>query len=179
MIKRCLAFFFLAAAIPAFAQNASSASVERLLAITRTAAMIDAAYAQAQQMITQSMRQAAGPDVTPEQQARMEELTQRNMATLREELSWPRLRPDFIRMYQETFTEQEIRAATAFYESPEGQSMLAKTPGLMQRSMSLMQSKVQAIMPRLEAEAEAVIGRSQPPQSQSAPPPSYRGPSRY
>src|SRR5690348_2730586 len=81
MIKRFLAFLFLAAAIPAFAQNASSASVERLLAITRTAAMIDAAYAQAQQMITQTMRQAAGPDVTPEQQARMEELTQRNMAT--------------------------------------------------------------------------------------------------
>ena len=173
MIRLLAVLAALAFALPAFAQTASTASVERLLAITRTAAMIDAAYASAQQMLTQSMRQGAGNDVTPEQQARMDEVTQRSMATLREELSWPRLRPDFIRMYQDAFTEQEVRAAIAFYESPEGQSMLSKMPALMQRSMGLMQSRVQALMPRLQADAEAVLGRSERP---AAPP---RAPSRY
>jgi hypothetical protein len=178
MISRVLAFLFLSLALPAFAQTASSASVERLLAITRTAAMIDAAYASAQQMITQSLRQSAGPDISAEQQARMDELTQRSMATMREELSWPRLRPDFVRMYQETFTEQEVRAAIAFYESPEGQSMLSKMPGLMQRSMGLMQAKVQALMPRLQSEADEVLGRAPPPQQRPQPAP-QRPQSRY
>lgn len=50
----------------------------------------------------------------------------------------------------ETFTEQELQAAVAYYESPLGQSLLAKMPTYMSR----MGPAMQAMMPLVAADME-------------------------
>ncbi len=42
-----------------------------------------------------------------------------------------------VALYDKNFTLEEIRAAIAFYKTPAGRSMIAKTPALMAQSMSL------------------------------------------
>ncbi len=57
-------------------------------------------------------------------------------------------------VYAEVFTEAELKAITAFYKSPEGQSMIAKQPQVMAHLMPMVQNMQQTLVPKLEALAE-------------------------
>jgi uncharacterized protein len=72
------------------------------------------------------------------------------------------LRPLYVQVYQETFTQEEIDGLIAFYESPTGIAFVEKMPVVMQKSMSMMQSrmapmmeKVRAVMKQTAEEAKA------------------------
>lgn len=76
-----------------------------------------------------------------------------------EHFSYEELEPDFIQAYADQFTEEEIRAFTAFYRTPAGARFVERTPQLtvaiqqatMGRMMSLMPQLMQRLM---EAEEE-------------------------
>ncbi len=79
-----------------------------------------------------------------------------------EHFSYEELEPDFIRAYAEQFTEEEIRAMTAFYRTPAGARFAERTPELtvavqqatMGRMMELMPQLMERLMEAAE-EAEA------------------------
>ncbi len=58
-------------------------------------------------------------------------------------------------IYERNFTDAEIDAMIAFYETPEGQSMIAKMPTVMQESMLSGQMWGQGIAEELLRELEA------------------------
>ncbi len=60
------------------------------------------------------------------------------------------IRPVVIQTYDETYTEDEIDGILAFYRSPAGKAFLAKTPQLMNRTMTLMQQQMASVQPQLE-----------------------------
>lgn len=77
-----------------------------------------------------------------------------------EHFSYEELEPDFIRAYADQFSEEDIRAMTAFYRTPAGARFVERTPELtiavqqatMGRMMELMPELMQRLM---EAEEEA------------------------
>lgn len=54
-------------------------------------------------------------------------------------------------VYAEVYTEDELRAITTFFRSPEGRSMLAKQPALMAKVMPMAQEMQQKLLPRIQA----------------------------
>ena len=42
---------------------------------------------------------------------------------MREEMTWDRLHPLYVRIYQESFTQEEIDGLIVFYESPASRSL--------------------------------------------------------
>lgn len=66
------------------------------------------------------------------------------------ELSWKKVKDDYITLYAETLTESELRAAIAFYKTPEGKSFVGKQPELMKRAMEFNQKLMAKIMPRIQ-----------------------------
>lgn len=52
-------------------------------------------------------------------------------------LSWASLKEDFVKLYQETFSEPELRQLITFYKTPTGQKAVAQMPTLMQRGAQL------------------------------------------
>ncbi len=52
-------------------------------------------------------------------------------------------------IYAELFTEAELQGIKTFFLSPEGQSMLAKQPQLMQRLMPVVQRMQGELMPKI------------------------------
>ena len=68
---------------------------------------------------------------------------------LKEQMDWNALEPEYTRLYLEVFTEKETRDIVAFYQTPLGQTMLAKMPVLMAKSSELAQRRLQAGMPVL------------------------------
>ena len=71
-----------------------------------------------------------------------------------------------IPIYQENYTETEIDAMIAFYETPEGQSIIKKTPMVTRASAQAGQAWgleiAQRIITELEAEGFSPAGRSAP-----------------
>ena len=65
------------------------------------------------------------------------------------ELSWENIKADYIKLYAEVFTEDELKGLIHFYESPIGKAYIKKQPELTQKSMMLSQKMMMKIMPKL------------------------------
>jgi len=76
---------------------------------------------------------------------------------LKEQMDWSILEPEFTRIYAEVFTEKELRDMTAIYQTPVGQMMLAKMPGLLAKSNEFTQKRLQAGLPILMQRLEAAM----------------------
>ena len=72
--------------------------------------------------------QMAKMELPPEARASAAEIQERSLAIVRKMLNWETLKPRFIDLYAETYTEPELDGILAFYKSPAGQAMLNKVP---------------------------------------------------
>ena len=68
-----------------------------------------------------------------------------------EEISWEKLRDDFIEAYIETYSIAELRGLTEFYRSPLGQAYLSKRNVIANQTMEITQERLKALMPKLQA----------------------------
>jgi uncharacterized protein len=87
---------------------------------------------------------------TPEQQAREEETRSKIMDLIKSRMQWDKMRPQYVKLYSETFSDEEISGMLAFYESQAGRAMLAKMPVLMGKTMSLVQAQMTDLMPEIQ-----------------------------
>ena len=162
---RILFLGLLLVAAPAFAAPPSEETLQRLLTVTRAESMIDSIYASVEEFMQQTVRQStAGVRLTPAQQRVYDGVMRKTMALLREEISWAKTMPMYLQIYRETFTQEEVEALIAFYESPAGQAFVTKMPTIVQKSMAYSQAKMQSFMPKIkaildEATAEAKAAR--------------------
>ena len=72
------------------------------------------------------------------------------MDVMTKEMSWEKLRGDYVAIYAETFTEEELRGMVEFYQSPVGRKLIEKTPELMRRSMMITQKQMTDLMPKVQ-----------------------------
>jgi len=140
----------LACSVQVQAAPASQASVEKMLEITHADQIIQQMMAPLEANMRQMAAQARGnTPLTPEQQAAQDRAIQKGVGVLREEFTWEKMKPQYVKLYEDTFSQDEIDGLNAFYLSPAGQAFLAKMPLLMQHSMQMVQSQMQTLMPRM------------------------------
>ncbi len=131
--------------------DAYRASVEKLLLLTGQHEIVDQMFQQVQQIQAQQLQ---AMDIPPEKMKQAEKYIAKIMDVVREEMSWERMKEDFISLYMSVYTEQEIRELIAFYESPIGRKVTEKMPVLMQQSIQISQKYVYRMMPRIQAISE-------------------------
>lgn len=147
ILAATLAISFGAQAVPA-----SQESVETLLAVTRAEALMDSLYSGMDQMMRQSIQQAVqGQSISAEQQRMLDVIPEKFVAVMREEMSWKKMKPQYVQLYRETFEQEEIDGMLAFYASPAGQALINKMPVVMQKSLALSQSLLQSVYPKMKA----------------------------
>ena len=78
-------------------------------------------------------------------------LMKKVMDLVESEMNWSKIKDDYIAIYAETFSEEELKGLTAFYQSPIGKKLNEKQPELMQRSMQVTQSKMVTLLPKIQA----------------------------
>jgi hypothetical protein len=80
-------------------------------------------------------------------------------------MSWEGLKDDFVQIYVDEFTEQDILAMIDFYKTPTGQKAIEKTPVLFMKGAQLGQSRVQEnigeLQKMVEVETERLIKMQQ------------------
>jgi hypothetical protein len=154
-----LAAFVLAGA--AQAEPPSRESVERLLDISRTESMIDSMYGNIEQAMRQGMQQSVqGKPLSAEQQRFLDAVPGKFVAIIREELAWAKMKALYVQVYLDSFEQEEIDGLIAFYASPAGQAFIRKMPAVMQRTMSLMQSMMQSITPKMKAAIDDALAEA-------------------
>ena len=136
----------------AIAQDASRRVLaEELLNVMNAKAGFEKSFAMVKQMMSSQiskMEQAEGQTNTPSNvSGQMDKM----MALITQEISWDKMKDDYIALYADTFTEDEMKGIIAFYKSPAGQSFTKKQPELMRRSMELSQKLMMQIMPKIQA----------------------------
>ena len=153
-LKRLSALAMLAAmglCVPAIAAPVSAESVEKLLALTQVEKLLVSVRTQTDQMVTTTTtRMLDGRQTSPEERKRMSEFQAKALATMREEMSWERMKPLYVQIYVETFTQEEIDGLITFYESPPGRAYIAKMPAVAQKSMAIMQERMVPLMRRMQ-----------------------------
>ena len=130
------------------------AMAEELLNVMNMQDTIEKSFAMVKQMIPaqmEKMKQVMGDTNMP---ANVSSQTDKMMDMLAEEMSWNKMKADYITLYAETFTEQELKDTVAFYKSPTGQAFIKKQPELMKRSMEISQKVMMQIMPKIQAMSE-------------------------
>jgi hypothetical protein len=138
--------------ICAYAVTPTSESVETLLKLTNSQAMMDSTYKYMEQTMQMGMKQAGqNKPLSAEGQRVMDAFPSKFIAVMREEFNWEKMKPVFIKMYGETYDQEEIDGLIAFYSSPVGKSYLSKMPQLMPKLMGEMQSLMQSFMPKMKA----------------------------
>ena len=134
------------------AQEASRrAMAEELLNLMNVQETIEKSFAMIKQMIpaqTEKIKQVTGQTNMP---ANVSGQADKMMDMMAQELSWDKMKEDYIALYADTFTEEELKGIIAFYKSPAGQAFTKKQPELTKRSMEMSQKFMLQVMPKIQA----------------------------
>lgn len=127
-------------------ESIKQAKIERILALTNADAVMDQMFSQIKAM-TASM---TPPGATPQQQAKAQEIQNKVMDLIKARMGWDKLRVLYAKVYDATFSEDEIDGMLTFYQSAVGQAMLKKMPQLISQTMSIVQTQMADIMPDIQ-----------------------------
>ena len=158
MTKRLTLLLLLALPLTplARADDATKATkINELFALTHVDHLTDQMANQMLGQMNNRMKQeTAGSQLTPKQNQIMSDFTGKIAEMIHGQLSWNKVKPQFVTLYASTYTEPEIDSILAFYRSPAGQTMMAKLPELNAKSLEIGQAQVGTLIPQLRQMSE-------------------------
>jgi hypothetical protein len=99
-------------------------------------------------------RLTKGRPLSADEQATLDKQQAKMSAILKEELSWDKVKDQYVRAYREMFSQEEIDGLIAFYQTPVGQSLMNKQPELTNRTMAILQQRMAPVMQRIQKMSE-------------------------
>ena len=85
------------------------------------------------------------------------------------EMSWEKVKADYVALYADTFTADELEELLAFYRSAAGKSFVAKQPLLTRKSVEMSQKSMLRLMPKIIAMTTESAAEAAPPVPVYAP----------
>ena len=135
----------------AMAAPASDESIKELLAVTQAQKVLDSTRAQVDSLMNQAAQQALkGKAPTAKQQQAIAKMKSRLADLTQDEFAWNKVEPMYLRLYRESFTEEEVAGMLSFYKSAAGQAVVNKMPLLMQKIMVEIPRMLTAMAPRMK-----------------------------
>jgi hypothetical protein len=129
----------------------SEASVKQLLELSHAHQVLDNMMSQMDGLMRNAMQQAThGQSPSPEVQKSFEKARNDVQKAFKEKFTWSKLEPVYVRIYQKSWTQDEIDGMIAFYKTPTGQSVINKMPVVMQNSMNETMQMMAPLMERVE-----------------------------
>jgi len=139
------------AIIPAAAQQRSKQQkIERIIELTSPDTVVTEIVTQVSGMMKQIQ-----PNPTPQQKNRTQEALDKIAKLAKDRIA--KIRPELVKAYSETFTDEELDGMLAFYETPVGRATVAKLPAINTRMSGLIQAEVNALGPQINKLAEDAL----------------------
>jgi hypothetical protein len=127
-----------------------------------------------QQEKEMTANQPESANLTPEQQAALDKVTDRYLEKAMSIYTVDEMLDDMAGIYQRHFTREDVNAYIAFYSTPAGQHLLQLTPVIVQEYMPVVMQRVQERSKTLTAEISKEIAdvlRSSAPDATAPPAP--------
>ncbi len=138
----------------------SEDSIRQLLAATDARKLVDGMMSQMDMIMQNAVREATkGQTISPETQKNVERDRGEMLAVMRDELSWEKLEPMYIQIYQRSLTQEEVTGMVVFYKTQLGQAVIKKMPLVMQNAMAEMQKRMGPIMQRMQVKQQEMIAQ--------------------
>jgi hypothetical protein len=169
MIKRILLFLALGSSVAFGADNSSpgssgannspsDGSIKQLLELAQAHKLIDSVMTQMDTLMKQTIAQATnGQEIPPKVQKDIDKRQAEVIGFMKELLDWSKLEPMYVRIYQKTFSQQEVDGMIAFYKTPAGQAVISKMPTAMQNTMDEMQQMMAPVMQKMQRMQQDVV----------------------
>ena len=135
----------------------------RLLNIDKN---LQGALAQVEKMQEQMMETKNLPPEAKEKQVKMRK---KILEATKSIFNWETLKPAFIQLYAETFTEEELQGMIEFYKTPVGQKWIEKQPELQAATMQKMQAIMREAQPRIQEAIKKEMGAEKPADAANPP----------
>ena len=142
----------------AIAAPASEDSVKELLAVMEAKNIVAGMQAQIDSLMSNAIQQALnGKAPTDKQQQAITTLKNKMVSIINKQMAWDNLEPIYLRIYTESFTEDEVSGMISFYRTPIGQAAIHKMPILMQKSMMEVQKYMAGAVPQMQKAQEEFL----------------------
>ena len=136
----------------------TEASIKQLLEVAQAHKLIDSVMAQMENLMQQSIAQATrGQQIPAKVQKDIDQRRADLVTMMKELLDWKKLEPMYVRIYQKTFTQQEVDGMIAFYKTPAGQAVMSKMPVAMQNTIDEMQAMMGPVMQKMQQMQQDVV----------------------
>ncbi len=155
-------FLIMACALMTQAAQLSDSSVNELIRAMQLETLLNQALKQMDEGMSKGMEQGLqksiqGKELNSTQKTAVEKFRTKFEQTVKEELSFAKVKDIYVQSYKETFTQQEVDGITAFYRSPAGKAFTEKYPAAMQKANSLMQSRISPLTVKLQGMLEDFV----------------------
>jgi uncharacterized protein len=151
-IRCCFVLTTSLIAFAAFADDAppSDASILELTTLAHSQEVYRGMKSQLDATIASSMKEASqGQVITPERQAVLDRMHAKMVAAFDDSFNADAMQMLTTRIYQATYTQDEVDGLIAFYKTPAGQALVNKNPLLMQNAMVEMRALMRPLIQQI------------------------------
>jgi len=120
---------------------------EEIMKLTNMQKMMDQTKVQIQQMQIRVMQQL---EVSEKDKKGAAEFQNKINEMIFNELTWDNIKSEYIKLFVDVYTIDELKGLVQFYKTPAGQGLIKKQPIIMQKSMMISQGKIQKLIPKLK-----------------------------
>jgi uncharacterized protein len=129
---------------------ASDAAIEEYLKVSNAEQLVANMKQQMGGFIKNAMQQATqGKALTAQRQAIVDHMAEQMSDLMAETMNWDTLKPMYMRVYHESFTQSEIDGIIRFYKTPAGKALINKMPVVMQNVMNEMQGLIKPMQQKM------------------------------
>jgi hypothetical protein len=144
-------------AFNASAEVPSDAQLDELFRVTKVESLLTDTRNQLEGNIKSGVQQGMSqaqipPALVPEVNKLIDTMLPKLVQRAQEQLSWANLKPKYVQLYRETFTQQEVADMISFYNTPSGQSVIIKMPAVTQKIMGMIQQMIIPLMVQMNAD---------------------------
>ncbi len=151
----CTASIFLSLLLGASGATPTDESIDRMMAAMHVEKSLDQIFLQLDAGVKNGLeeglqRSLQGRDLSASQKEAVDTFARKLSVTLKDELSFAKMKAVYLQAYRETLTQEEVNSLTAFYSSPAGQSVVDKIPLAMQKAGVLMQPRIRPVLEKIQ-----------------------------
>ncbi len=84
-------------------------------------------------------------------------------------INWEQLKPEYVALYNSTFTPEELKEMLHFYRSPLGQKILKEWPNVLQKTSAILYARAEALSPDIKKITQEFIASTRSPSEPSPP----------
>lgn len=147
-MKYILSIVLMLASCSAFSsEETKRQQLNELMDLMSMSSLVDSMYSQFE---AQMKGMSAQMGVKPSEQVIFDKYYTKMIQLMKNEISWKKMEPAVMDIYNRNFTEKEVADMLAFYRTETGKSVIKKLPVVMQESMQMSNGMVQKIIPEIQ-----------------------------